>query len=316
MTTMKAVSIHRFGGPDALSYEDAPRPEPAADELLVRVYAAGVNPVDWKIREGSFRAGVQLPLIPGRDIAGVVEEIGSSVTGFAVGDAIYAFGASKSGGYAEYAVVNQNEAAQKPKSLPYVQAAAVPLAATTAWQGLFDNGGLKQGQTVLIHGAAGGVGGFAVQFAKIKGARVIGTASAEHLDYVRQLGADELIDYKATRFDEVVHQVDVVLDTIGGDTQQRSWQVIKPGGILVSTVGVASPETGKARGVRSAMFMARPNAALLAEIGELIDAGEVKVNIETVLPLEDARSAQEISQSGHAHGKIVLQASEHAQQRR
>ncbi|MDF2435240.1 MAG: hypothetical protein JWP44_4871 [Mucilaginibacter sp.] len=307
MGTMKAVRMHAFGGPEVLVYEDVPRPKSGADEILVRVHAAGVNPIDWKIREGAFREGVRLPLIPGKDIAGMVERIGSTVSGFAVGDAIYAFAASRGGGYAEYAVINTGEAAHKPGSLDCVQAAAVPLAATTAWQALFDTGGLSPGQTVLIHGASGGVGGFAVQFAKVRGAHVLATAAADHLEYVKGLGADEVVDYQAVRFEKIVKGVDMVLDTIGGDTQQRSWQVLKPDGILVSTVGLSSPETGTASGVRSASVTARPNAAQLAEIGRLIDAGQVKVNLQTVLPLTEAHQAQALIQCGHSQGKIVLQ---------
>ncbi|MCW3095436.1 MAG: NADPH:quinone reductase [Chthonomonadaceae bacterium] len=307
MGTMKAVRIHAFGGPEVLVYEDVPRPKPGADEILVRVHAAGVNPADWKIREGALGDGVHLPLIPGMDIAGMIERTGSSVTDFAVGDAIYAFAASRGGGYAEYAVVKTEEAAHKPDSLDCVQAAAVPLAATTAWQALFDEGGLLPGQTVLIHGASGGVGGFAVQFAKAKGAHVLATAGADHLDYVIGLGAEEVVNYQAVRFEKIIKDVDMVLDTIGGDTQQRSWQVLKPDGILVSTLGLTPPETGTALGVRSASVMAHPNAAQLAEIGRLIDAGQVKVNLQTVLPLTEAHQAQALIQGGHSQGKIVLQ---------
>jgi len=307
MEIMKAVQMHAFGGPEVLIYDTVPRPNPGSDELLVRVNAAGVNPIDWKIREGIFREGVQLPLIPGKDIAGVVEAVGSNVTDFAVGDAIYAFAASKGGGYAEYAVVPAEEAAHRPHSLDDVLAAAVPLAATTAWQALFCKGRLLAGQSVLIHGAAGGVGGFAVQFAKAKGARVIATTGSEHQDYVRSLGADEVVNYELFHFESVVHGVDMVLDTIGGETQQNSWQVLKAGGILVSTLSASSPPPGTALGVRSASLVARPNTAQLAEIGKWIDAGQVKVSLQTVLPLAEARQAQALSQCGHTQGKIVLQ---------
>ena len=198
--TMKAVRIHKFGGPEVLVFDDTSAEEPSEEEILVRVHAAGVNPVIGDFGREAFRERIRLPLILGRDIAGVVQSVGLRVTGFVAGEAVFAFAASHGGGYAEYAVVNGQEAARKPRTLDYAQAAGVPLAATTAWQGLFDYGGLSKGQSVLIYGAAGGVGGFAVQFGKATGARVIGTASADHLDYVRDLGADEVVDYQATRF--------------------------------------------------------------------------------------------------------------------
>jgi len=307
MEIMKAVQMHAFGGPEVLIYEYVPRPEPGANELFVRVNAAGVNPMDWKIREGMFPEGIHLPLIPGQDIAGVVECVGSDVSDFAVGDSIYAFASSRGGAYAEYAVVPTEEAAHKPRSLDDVHAAAVPLAATTAWQALFNKGRLLAGQTVLIHGASGGVGGFAVQFAKAKGAYVIATAASEHIDYVHGLGADEVVNYEAYCFERVVRNVDMVLDTVGGETQQNSWQVLKPGGILVSTLSVSTPPAGAALGVRSASFMARPNTAQLAEISKLIDTGQVKVEVQTILPLTEARQAQALSECGHTQGKIVLQ---------
>jgi NADPH:quinone reductase-like Zn-dependent oxidoreductase len=305
MNNMKAVRMHAFGGPEVLLYEDVPCPEPGDSEILVQVYAAGVNPIDWKIREGAFREGVQLPHIPGKDIAGVVKEVGRNVTGFAVGDSVYALAGSRGGGYAEYAVVTPEEAARKPRSLDYVHAAAVPVAAITAWQALFDVGGLSSGQKVLIHGAAGGVGGFAVQIAKAKGAYVIGTAGPDNLGYVQGLGADEVVNYRVTRFEEAVQGVDMVLDTIGGDTRERSWQVLRPGGILVSTVGPPTPPAELT--VRGGAVFAKPNGSQLTEIGGLIDAGRVKVNLEKVFPLSEARQAQAASQSGHTQGKSVLQ---------
>ena len=305
MKNMKAIQMHAFGGPEVLVYEDVPCPVPGDSEILVRVYATGVNPIDWKIREGMFREGAKLPLIPGKDIAGIVEEVGSKVTGFAVRDSVYGFAAQRGGGYAEYSVVNPNEAARKPQSLDYVHAAAVPVAAITAWQALFDIGGLSSRQTVLVHGAAGGVGGFAVQFAKAKGAKVIGTASSDNLDYVKGLGADEVVNYQITRFEGVVQGVDMVLDLIGGDTQRRSWQVLKRGGILVSTIGPPSPPAEL--NVRGGAVFAQANTSQLTEIGGLIDAGKVKVNLKEVLPLAEARKAQANSQSGHTQGKIVLQ---------
>lgn len=306
MDTMKAVRIHEYGGPEVLKYEDVPRPKPGPGEVLIRVHAAGVNPIDWKVREG-YIPSFSLPLILGWDVSGVVEAAGSSATGFKAGDEVYtAADRSHIGSYAEYVAVPESQIALKPRSLDHIHAAAVPLAALTAWQALFDTANLSAGQTVLIHGAAGGVGHYAVQFAKWKGAKVIGTATGEGVDSARELGADEVIDYKQKRFEDEVQDVDVVLDVIGGETQQRSWRVMKKGGILVSTVGISSPEAAAEQGVRGEAIVRHPDAAQLARIAELIDAGHVKPVVETVLPLAEARRTHEISQAGHAHGKIVL----------
>jgi NADPH:quinone reductase-like Zn-dependent oxidoreductase len=304
-TTMKAVRIHAFGGPDVLRLEDMERPEPRANEMLVRVHAAGVNPVDWKIRDGLFQGA--LPMIMGIDFSGVVESVGSGVTEYRVGDAVFGQVADDSGAYAEYALALASDVARKPKGLDDMQAAALPVAGLTAWQALFDTANLAAGQKVLIHAAAGGVGGFAVQFAKWKGAHVIGTSSADHADFVSQLGANEVIDYRKSKFEEVVRDADVVLDTIGGDTQERSWRVLKRGGTLVSLVQPPSPEKAAAQGARGVMMRQKPNGKQLAAIADLVASGKIKVNVETVLPLAEARKAQELSKTGHAGGKIVLQ---------
>ena len=227
--TMKAVRIHSFGGPDVLRLEEVPKPEPKSDQLLVRVYAAGVNPVDWKIREGRL-GKIPLPAIVGSDFSGEVEALGAETKDFHVGEAVFGVVGEGSGSYAEYAVAPTSQVTEKPPGLSHFEAAAMPIASLTAWQALFDTADLKFGQKVLIHAAAGGVGHFAVQFAKWKEAYVIGTASAQHAEFVRQLGADEVIDYRRMRFDEVVQDVDVVFDTIGGDTQERSWKVLKQAG--------------------------------------------------------------------------------------
>src|SRR6266481_5238166 len=232
MATMKAVRIHTYGGPEVLRYEDAPRPVPAAGEVLIKIHAAAVNPVDWKVRAGHLKDMLkyQLPLIPGWDAAGVIEDVGAGVTRLKRGDEVYTRpDISRDGTYAEYITVREPEVALKPKFLDHVHAAAIPLAALTAWQALFDAGGLSSGQRVLIHAAAGGVGTYAVQLAKWKGAYVIGIASARNHDFVRQLGADEVIDYQTKKFKDSARDIDVVLDAIGGDTQQRSWKVLKPG---------------------------------------------------------------------------------------
>jgi NADPH:quinone reductase-like Zn-dependent oxidoreductase len=312
MEKMKAVRLHSYGGSDVLVYEDVPKPIPTEDEVLVRVHAAGVNPLDWKVREGYLKEVLhsKLPLILGWDVSGVVEEVGSGVTNFNTGDALYALpNIARNGAYAEYITIHAAEVAAKPTSLDHVRAASVPLAALTAWQSLFDAAGLSTGQSVLIHAAAGGVGIYAVQLAKTKGAHVIGTASASNQDFVRKLGADEVVDYKATRFENAVRDVDVVLDLIGGETQERSWKVLKKGGVLVTTIPTSPPssETTAAHGVRGIMFSVQPNTAQLTEIAGLIDAGQVKPIVETILPLVEARQAHELSQSGHTRGKIVLQ---------
>lgn len=309
MSTMKAVRIHEYGGLDALRYEDAPKPSAKDGEILVKVHAAGVNPADWKVREGKYKPDrlPPLPMILGFDLAGTVESLGDGVTSFQIGDAVYA---DVVAAYAEYAAFDASLAALKPRSLDFAHAAGVPVAALTAWQALFDHGGLKSGQTVLIHGGAGGVGTFAVQFAKHIGAHVITTASARNRDFLLGLGADKVIDYNTEKFEDVVKDADVVFDTVGGDTQERSWQTLKRGGVLVSIVQPPNADTAKEHGVRAVIFSAAGKADQLAEIGELIDAGKVAVTIDTILPLADARKAQEISQSHHARGKIVLQVAE------
>jgi NADPH:quinone reductase-like Zn-dependent oxidoreductase len=311
MENMKAVRMHNYGGPEVLRFEDAPRPTPGSGELLIRVFATSVNAIDWKIRGGYVKDvfPVPLPFIPGWDVSGVVEAVGSGVTKFKKGDEVYArpdVAHSGQGAYAEYVVVKETEAALKPKSIDHVHAAAIPVVGLTAWQALFDTAALSKGQKILIHGAAGGVGSFAVQLAKWKRAHVIGTASGRNQAFLRELGVDEPIDYEKTRFEDVVHEVDVVLDTLGGDTQNRSWKVLKKGGILVSIVAPPSPEEAAKHGVRSAFFSAHSSSSQLSEIAKLVDAGKLKPVVETVLPLSDARRAHELNETGHARGKIVL----------
>jgi NADPH:quinone reductase-like Zn-dependent oxidoreductase len=310
MATMKAVRLHSFGGPEVLVSEEMTRPQAGAGEVLIRVHAAGVNPLDWKARAGHVKAWLphRLPLIPGWDVSGVVEEVASDVTAFEVGDSVYGMlDFMRDGAYAEFVATRTLNLALKPDSIGYTRAAAVPLASLTAWQCLFETAGLQSGQTVLIHGAAGGVGHFAVQFAKWKKAKVIGTASAGNEHFLRELGADEVIDYRNIKFERAVGGVDVVLDTIGGETQQRSWQVLRKGGILVATLGISSPETATSHGVRGEGVMVHPDAAQLAQIAALIDAGTLKPTVTTVLPLAEAARAHELNQTGHVRGKIVLQ---------
>jgi NADPH:quinone reductase-like Zn-dependent oxidoreductase len=304
--TMKAIQIHKFGGPEVLQLNDVPRPEPGPRQVLVRIHAAGVNPVDWKIREGRLGRMV-LPMIMGNDFSGEIEALGPDVTEFRVGEPVFGSVAELSGSYAQFALAQVSQIIEKPAGLEHIEAAAIPVASMTAWQALFDQAKIRIGQKVLIHAAAGGVGSFAVQFAKWKGAYVIGTASGQNADLVRSFGAHEFIDYLTTRFEDVVRDADVVLDTIGGETQQRSFKVLKRGGILVSIVEPPSEKSATSQGIR-AVFM-REDAARadeLSRIAQLITSGQIKVNVETILPLHEARKAQELSQSGHAHGKIVL----------
>ena len=310
MTTMKAVAMHAYGGPEVLKYEDAARPDPATGEVLVRVHAAAVNPVDWKVRAGHLRGFLDysLPLIPGWDLSGVVEATGAGVSDWKQGDAVYARpDLRRNGAYAEYIAVRASELGHKPRSIDHVQASAIPLACLTAWQALFDAGGLKAGQRVLIHAAAGGVGTFAVQLAKWKGAHVVGTASERNHAFLRELGADEVIDYTKTNFEEVVRDVDVVLDTLAGQTRDRSWNVMKKDGILVSILGQPSPDDAAQHGVRAAGVFVEPNQAQLGEIAKLVDSGKLRPIIETVLPLAQAARAHEMNQTLHTRGKIVLQ---------
>jgi NADPH:quinone reductase-like Zn-dependent oxidoreductase len=310
---MKAIRIHRFGGPEVLELEDVSDPQPRENELLVRIHAASINPVDYKIRRSTVPWVTRevLPITLGRDLSGTIESGGTGVDAFRLGDAVYAMlGSIDRGSYAEYVVVKPNEAAAKPARLSHVEAAAVPLAGLTAWQGLFDHGHLRAGQTVLIHGGSGGVGHFAIQFAKVNGATVLTTVSAQNLDFVRELGADRAIEYHSQRFEEVARDVDLVLDLVGGETQERSWSVLKPGGILVSALGEPSREKAIQNGARGVGFRAQTNAAQLTEIGRLIDEGKVRPVVSTTYPLAEARQAQAQIERGHVRGKIVLKVGE------
>ncbi len=311
--TMKAVRIHKYGGPEVLQYEDAPRPQPQAGEVLVRVHAATVNPIDWNVREGHMKDfwPHKLPLILGWDLSGVVEELGRDASRFKIGDEVYSVpDPTRNGAYADYIVVRESELALKPKSLHHTRAAAVPLAALTAWQSLFDTAQLQVGQRVLIHGGSGGVGHFAVQLAKWKGAHVIATASTKNQELLRELGADETIDYTRQRFEDVARNIDIVLDPVGGDTQERSWQVLKKGGFLLSVVQPPSADKAKALGIQATFVASQPNGAELAKIAELIDASDLKPIVNRILPLSEARRAHELGQTGHIHGKIVLRVKE------
>lgn len=304
---MRAARIHGFGGIEQVRIEDVPVPVPTGEDLLVRVRAASLNPVDFKTREGHFPPVPQamLPVTLGRDIAGTVAA--GSAGGFREGDAVLALLTPDHGAFAEFALVTATQATVKPDRLSYPQAAALPLAGLTAWQGLFDQGRLQPGQSVLIHGAAGGVGHLAAQFAKHRGATVFATAGADDLDFLRDLGVDRPIDYRAEPFESVATGVDLVLDLIGGETQARSFAALKPGGALISTLTEPPAELCAAHGVRGARFLAEPNGAELAEIARLLDEGRVAVTVRETFPFERVADAIAKLEAGGGRGKIVLE---------
>ena len=312
---MKAIVAHEYGGPEVLKLEEIPRPEPKDDQVLIRVIAAGVNPVDAHVRTGKGAKffGTTLPLIPGYDIAGIVEKVGTKIRKLKVGDPVYAYvGLDEGGGYAEYAVATEVEAAPKPKSLTFESAAAVPVVALTAWQALIDAAKLSAGQTVLIHGGSGGVGSFAIQIAKARGAKVIATASTPHQDFLKELGADVAIGYTKQKFEDIVKDVDVVLDTVGKDTLARSYGVIKKGGFIVTIVAQPDQTQMDKYGIHGAAVLVKPNADELVEIGRLIDAKKIIPVVSQVFPLAEAAKAQEQIATGHTRGKIVLKVADEA----
>ena len=305
--TMKAIVAHEYGGPDVLKYEDVPLPEPKENEILVRVIASGVNPADPLILNGKYAKefGTHLPLVLGYDMAGVVVRAGAKVTKLRVGDPVYAY-LLWGGGWAEYCISNEGESAIKPKSLGFIDASAVPLAALTAWQALIDIGKIENGQTVLIHGGSGGVGSFAIQIAKAHGARVIATASTANQDVLKQLGAEVAIDYTKQKFEEIAHDVDLVLDPVGRDTLARSYGVVKKGGIVVTIVSRCDQAELKKHEIRGASLSSHPDSGELGEITKLIDGGKIKPIVTEVLPLTDAAKADAQAETHHTRGKIVL----------
>jgi NADPH:quinone reductase-like Zn-dependent oxidoreductase len=298
MATMKAVRVHAVGGPEVLVYEDVERPEAGPGDVLLRVRAAAVNPIDWKIRSGVFGTP-KLPATPGYDVSGTVERTGPGVKDVQPGDAVLA--RVKTGGYAQYVTAPASELVKKPASIDYAQAAGVLTPALTAWQAL-DKMNLQPGQTVLIHGAGGAVGSFAVQLAKQRGATVLATATGDDVVFVRSLGATRVIDYKQQRFEDECADIDAVLDVIGGDTRDRSWKVLKPGGILVSTVGPAKAPAGK----RGEAIVMQGDHEQMEELARMLGDGRLSVRVGEVLPLAEARRAHEDGESGRVHGKIVL----------
>jgi NADPH:quinone reductase-like Zn-dependent oxidoreductase len=304
--TMKASVAHEYGGPEVLKLEDVAVPEPKENEILVRVIASGVNPADPLILGGKYAKefGTHLPLVLGYDMAGVVVKTGAKITKLKVGDPVYAY-LLWGGGWAEYCISNESESAIKPK-LSFVEASAVPLAALTAWQALIDIGKIQSGQTVLIHGGSGGVGSFAIQIAKARGARVIATASAANQDLLKQLGADVAIDYTKPNWEETVHDVDFALMPVGGETMKRTYGVMKKGGTIATLISQADPAELQKRGIRGAPVFSHPDANELAEITKLIDAGKIKPIVTRVLPLNEAATADAQAETHHTRGKIVL----------
>jgi NADPH:quinone reductase-like Zn-dependent oxidoreductase len=305
--TMRAVRVYSYGGPEQLKLERIERPRPQAGEVLLRVYAAGVNPLDWKILQGLVKDVMPMtfPYTPGIEVAGMVEEVGPGVAAFEIGQAV--FGQCAKGAYAEYVAVSVEALALKPQMLSFVEAATIPVGATTAWRALFEYGGLTAGQRVLIQGAAGGVGLLAVQLAKWKGAQVIGTTSTANLDVVRSLGADTIVDYTTTPVHDVIQDVDLVLDGVGGETLISSLSALRRGGTLISIAGPPPQEEAQARGVRAMMIRAQPSSALLQVFTRLIDEGHLKVTTGKTFPLSEVQQAHEYSRSGHGRGRIVLE---------
>ncbi|WP_225032083.1 NADP-dependent oxidoreductase [Paraburkholderia sp. XV] len=307
---MRAFRIRRFGGPEALELDTLAVPRPGRGEVLVKVLASSVNPVDIKTREGRYpliRADA-LPYTLGRDCAGTVALVGEGVAGWKPGQYVYAFVGQGQGAHADYVIVDQTALARKPSTLDHLLASAVPLAALTAWQGLFEHGMLAADDKVLIHAGSGGVGHFAVQFAKLTGAEVWVTASGDGIDFVRSLGIDCVIDYRAQRFEDAVRDVDLVYDLVGGETQERSWNVLRKGGRLVSTLSEPSQVKAGERGATALRYTAHPEAKVLTRIGELIDDGAVRVVVSGQYPFDETPAALARVERGHVHGKIVIHA--------
>ena len=302
-TTMSAVRVKQYGGPEALTLESVPRPQPQDGQVLLRVVAAGVNPVDWKMRAGLYKdfMPLQFPWTPGIEGAGIVEAVGSGVTAFEPGQSVFgAFG----GSYAEYAVAAAQDVRRKPPHISFEQAAGVTVGGRTALQAVED-AKIEPGQHVLVHGAAGGVGAFVVQLACLNGAHVIGTSSARNADFVRSLGAEQVIDYGTAKFETAVKNVDVVVDTVGGELIERSWSVLRPGGLLITVAGRLTPEMGTAHGVKAAS-VSRAGPDKVGRIAELLEAKQIVSSVGAVLPLAEARQAHQLSQTGHGRGRIVL----------
>lgn len=301
---MKTVLIREYGSNDVVEIVDVLRPEPVAGEVLVKVHAAGVNPIDWKIRGGAGeRMGMTLPIRLGSEVVGTIETCGAGVSQFQEGDAV--FGMVPSGAFSQYAVINADHLVLKPKNLSVVEAAAIPLAGTTAWQALFDEAKLSAGQRLLITNSSGGVGSLAIQFAKARGAHVTAVASGRNEKFVRDLGADHFIDYTRQAFEDIATDMDVVLDTMGGEVYHRALRTLKKGGKMITVVAFPQDEAER-YGVSAKRSFTVPNAESLSEIAHLVEAGKITPHVDTVLPFADVRDALAISEAGRTRGKIVL----------
>lgn len=306
---MKAVRIHQYGGREVLSIDDIPVPDIAPDEVLVRVVAASINPVDWKDREGYLAQMIPhaLPLTLGWDVSGVVEAVGAQVTGWQAGDAVFSRpDLARNGTYAEYVAIRANECARKPRTVSHVEAASLPLAGITAWEAMIDMAQVKPGQRVLVQAGSGGVGSLAIQLVKAAGATVIATASSRNRALVESLGVDQFVDYTATRVADAVEPVDVVFDTIGGEVQDAAWPILKPGGIQVSIISPPSEEKANAMGLRAGFVFIGPNAPVLERLADMVDRGKLRPIVGAEFALEDIAAAHALSESGRAVGKIVL----------
>lgn len=306
---MKAIRIHEYGNASVLRFEEAPLPQHGAEDLLIRVVASSINPVDWKVREGYLKGFIPhaLPLILGWDVSGVVEAVGAQVSGFKVGDAVFSRpDISRDGSFAEYIAVRASEVAFKPATVSHIEAAALPLAGITAWESLVKVGQIAAGQRVLVHAGAGGVGSLAIQVAKARGAWVASTCSAANRALVESLGADLVIDYRSTAFQTVLRDLDLVFDTVGGQVQEDSWATLKPGGLLVSITDRPSEERAAAAKARAAFVFIQPDAAVLGELAALVDTGALRPVIGAEFALKDLAKAHALSETGRARGKIVI----------
>jgi NADPH:quinone reductase-like Zn-dependent oxidoreductase len=303
---MKAIRINSYGHADQMKLEDAPRPSIRGDQALVRIRAAGVNPVDWKIREGYLKDMMRasFPLTLGQDFAGDIVEVGADIRDFKIGDKVFGFAP---GTYAEFTMLGAKDLVRMPTTIDYATAASIPTAGLTAYQLMFDVVSTAKDLRVLIHGAAGGVGSFAVQLARSKEARVFTTASAQDAAYLKGLGVEQVIDYRSERFEEKLRDLDAVIDLVGGETLARSYQVLKAGGIIASTVGAPDDGEVRKRGLRSRHFLMKKDPSQLARVGTMVDQGVLRPKVSQVLPLADAPRAHDLSEKGKSRGKIVLQ---------
>lgn len=302
---MQAVRIHQYGGPEELQLEQIAIPTPAADEILIRVHSVGVLPVDWAYREGLMKhIPLQLPFISGSAVSGVIEEVGKDVAGFEKGQAV--FGRARNGASAEYITTKTDWIVHKPDGLSFQEAATISGGASTAWVALFEHGDLQTGHRVLVHAAAGGVGSYAVQLAKWKGAEVIGTCSTKNVEYVKSLGVDTVIDYTTTEFEDIVSDVDLVLDAVGSDTLNRSWSVVKTGGKLLSLVEMPSPEKAKQHGIQARFSNGFASKEAFETIAQLIADGKMKATISKEFALQEIRQAHKLCKTGHGRGRIIL----------